>query len=119
MGGTIDWFAFRIRIFELSLLSATVGFDFIDYDFLLAHWSPRFRLNIPVWDSGSIYSDIGILGKKGLYGQIGIQWMFAKWGLFEAFLKTDCVFDAYRDGVGVGGVVVSAGFSLGLCTGWN
>lgn len=119
LGGTIDWFAFRIRIFELSLLSATVGFDFIDYDFLLAHWSPRFRLNIPVWDSGSIYSDIGILGKKGLYGQIGIQWMFAKWGLFEAFLKTDCVFDAYRDGVGVGGVVVSAGFSLGLCTGWN
>jgi len=109
-GGTFDLLAIRIRMFEFSL--ASFGYDEYvgGWD-----WTPRLRLNMPMWDSGSTFTDFGMhmwsRMIEGFFIQFGVQWMYKDWGYVEAFLRG--VYDFKLCNYGC---AISAGLSFGLCT---
>ena len=111
-GNSFDFFAFRVKMFEFSL--ASFGYDsYCDY----WEWTPRLRLNTPIWDSGSLFTDIGICMGEGLVDEffvhLGVQWLYTDWGYLEAFVR-----GASDLGIFVGGYAISAGFAFGFCSGY-
>ncbi|MBR4585086.1 MAG: trypsin-like peptidase domain-containing protein [Bacteroidales bacterium] len=111
-GNSFDFFAFRVKMFEFSL--ASFGYDsYCDY----WEWTPRLRLNTPIWDSGSLFTDIGICMGGGLVDEffvhLGVQWLYTDWGYLEAFVR-----GAFDLGIFVGGYAISAGFAFGFCSGY-
>ena len=108
-GGTFDFLVFRVKMFELSL--ASFGYD--EYA-CLWDWTPRVRLNIPVWDSGALFTDFGFHMNTGdideFFVQIGVQWLYTDWNYIEAFLRYGTEFSS--------DYAISAGLAIGFCSGY-
>lgn len=97
-------------MFEFSL--GSFGYD--DYESEWA-WTPRLRLNIPIWESGAIFTDFGIhCGYNALdeYMQLGVQWICTDWGYLDVYVRyiTDFSMLDYGYAISVG---VAFGFSSG------
>ena len=110
-GGSFDFLAFRLKMFEISL--ASFGYDEYvgGWD-----WTPRLRLNIPIWDSGSLFADLGMhmwhLMAEEFFLQVGVQWYYLNWNYMETFIRYGYDFDICNPGY-----AISIGISFGLCTG--
>ena len=110
-GGSFDFLAFRVKMFEISL--ASFGYDEYvgGWD-----WTPRLRLNIPIWDSGSLFADLGMhmwhLMAEEFFLQVGVQWYYLNWNYMETFIRYGYDFDICNPGY-----AISIGISFGLCTG--